>query len=636
LKAITVSVARAVQARWDRWLRILRLLPSVGKGLLTATIAVNAVLGLLPAGFIIAISVLVNRLRADAGHGLGAVMAPLLLAVGALAGQQLLAPFSTYLGEVVLRRVDEHCLRTLMSDALTGVPIAVLERQTTQDLLAQCLLAFERQTWTPGDAASGLLALINRYTQLVVACLLVAIVLSPWAGVAVAVTALVIRHGRRGSQGQLAQLILGLGGARRRVAYIRRAAGSPPMAKEIRVLGLIGWFQDRHVRESDDFLGPLWAGRRRLLFWPFVVLAGVGMIGAGICLLLLEHAAVDGRLPLLHLAIAVQGVLIPLRFGVYFPDSDVQTEYGMQSADAITEFGRLKDLASAQEAARPRAAADSEGKTVSLRQSIRFDDVVFRYTPEGDAVLDHLDLEIEAGRSTAIVGLNGAGKTTLVKLLTRLYDPQSGAVRADGVDLRDVDPEEWRRSFAVIFQDYIRYELSMAENIRMGSPDAPDSPATGQALERAVERAAAGSVREQLPSGADTVLSRQYPGGQDLSGGQWQRVALARAFFAVECGAQVLVLDEPTAQLDIRAEVEFFDRFLAMTEGVTSVVISHRFSSVRRADRIVVLEHGRVVESGSHDELVALDGRYAGLFHLQARRFDQAAADSTREEGGVR
>jgi ATP-binding cassette, subfamily B, bacterial len=636
LKAIIGSVARAVQARWDRWSRILRLLPAVGTGLLAATIAVNIILGLLPAGFIIAISVLVNRLRADAGQGLDAVVAPLLLAIGALAGQQLLAPFSTYFGEVVVRRVDEHCLRTLMTDALTGVPVAVLERQSTQDLLAHALLAFERQTWTPGDAAAGLLALINRYTQLVVACLLVAIVLSPWAGVAVVVTALVIRHGRRGTQGQLARLILGLSGARRRVAYLRRVAGSPPMAKEIRVLGLIGWFQDRHVRETDDFLSPLWAGRRRLLFRPFVVLAGVGMIGAGICLLLLEHAAVDGRLTLLHLAIAVQGVLIPLRFGVYFPDSDVQTEYGMQSADAITEFARLKDAAAADEAARPRAAADSAGKTVSLRKSIRFEDVVFRYAPGGEAVLDQLELEIEAGRSTAVVGLNGAGKTTLVKLLTRLYDPQSGAIRADGVDLREVDPEEWRRSFAVIFQDYIRYELSMAENIRMGSPEAPDSPATGQAVLRAVERAGAGSVSGRLPAGMGTVLSRQYPGGQDLSGGQWQRVALARAFFAVECGAQVLVLDEPTAQLDIRAEVEFFDRFLTMTEGITSVIISHRFSSVRKADRIVVLEHGRVVESGNHDELVALDGRYAGLFHLQASRFDEASADSRPEEGGAR
>ncbi len=635
MQAVMGSTGRAVRARWDRWSRILRLLPSVGTGLLTATIAVNLVLGLLPAGFIISISVLINRLRADAGRGLGAVAAPLLLAVGALAAQQLLAPFATYLGEVVVRRVDERCLHILMTDALTGVPIAALERPGTQDMLGHALLAFERQTWTPGDAAAGLLALINRYTQLVVACVLVAIVLDPWAGVAVAATALVIRHGRRGTQGQLAQLILGLGGARRRMAYLRRAAGTPPMAKEIRVLGLIGWFHDRHVRETADFLRPLWSGRRRLLFWPFVILAGVGMVGAGICLMLLEHAAVTGRLPLLHLAIAVQGVLIPLRFGVYFPDSDVQTEYGMQSADAITEFARLKELAATEESARPRVAAGADGKTVSLRRAIRFEDVVFRYTPEADPVLDHLDLEIEAGRSTAIVGLNGAGKTTLVKLLTRLYDPQSGAVRADGADLREVDPEEWRRLFAVIFQDYIRYELSMAENIRMGAPEAPDSPETGQALRRAVERAGAGPVGERLPEGLETVLSRQYPGGRDLSGGQWQRVALARAFFAVECGAQVLVLDEPTAQLDIRAEVEFFDRFLTMTEGVTSVIISHRFSSVRRADRIVVLEHGRVVESGSHDELVALDGRYARLFHLQASAFDDASAGSG-PEGGAR
>ena len=164
MKVSIGSFTRAVQARGDRWSRNLRLLPSAGTGLLASSISVNLVLGLLPAGFIIAISVLVNRLRADAGHGLQAVVTPLLLAVGALAGQQLLAPFSTYLGEVVVRRADEECLRTLMTDTLTGVPIAALETAKAQNLLGQTMIAFERQTWTPGDAASGLLALINRYT----------------------------------------------------------------------------------------------------------------------------------------------------------------------------------------------------------------------------------------------------------------------------------------------------------------------------------------------------------------------------------------------------------------------------------------------------------------------------------------
>ncbi|MEQ9004462.1 MAG: ABC transporter ATP-binding protein, partial [Pseudomonadales bacterium] len=220
---------------------------------------------------------------------------------------------------------------------------------------------------------------------------------------------------------------------------------------------------------------------------------------------------------------------------------------------------------------------------------------------------------IPAGSSLAIVGVNGAGKTTLAKLLCRLYDPQAGRITVDGVDLKDLAIDGWRSRVTAVFQDFIRFERSLRDNVAPGVPPGPDTDA---AIERALAAAGATGL-----AGLDQILAKGYPGGTDLSGGQWQRVALARALFAVERGAGLVLLDEPTAQLDVRGEAEIFRRVLAATRQVTTILISHRFSTVRQADRICVLEHGRVVELGSHDELMAAGGRYRHMFELQASRF---------------
>jgi ATP-binding cassette subfamily B protein len=254
-------------------------------------------------------------------------------------------------------------------------------------------------------------------------------------------------------------------------------------------------------------------------------------------------------------------------------------------------------------------------------QSVRFEGVCFRYPGSDHEVYDNLDLELRAGESLAVVGVNGAGKTTLVKLLARLHDPTGGRITADGVDLRELKPDEWQRRVAAIFQDFTRYELPARDNVAFGALALSADEAE---LDRAVEQAGAADVVERLPKGWDTVLSRRFTGGVDLSGGQWQRMALARALLAVRGGAGILVLDEPTANLDVRAESELYDRFLELTRGVTTVVISHRFSTVRRADRIVVLDQGRVVEEGDHATLVAAGGHYARMFALQAARFSEA------------
>jgi ATP-binding cassette, subfamily B, bacterial len=251
-------------------------------------------------------------------------------------------------------------------------------------------------------------------------------------------------------------------------------------------------------------------------------------------------------------------------------------------------------------------------------REIRFRNVTFAYPGSSEPVLDDFSVGIPAGTSLAIVGLNGAGKTTIAKLLCRLYNPRGGVIEVDGVDLRRFDLESWRARLTAVFQDFIRFERTLRENVAPhGAPDG------------VIQAALAAAGAEDLAD-LDTVLAKGYDGGTDLSGGQWQRVALARALCAVATGAGVVVLDEPTAQLDVRGEAEIFDRVLTATRHCTTILISHRFSTVRHADRICVVERGRVVELGTHDELMALGGRYRTMFDLQAERFG-----ATEDEEGV-
>jgi ABC-type multidrug transport system fused ATPase/permease subunit len=266
----------------------------------------------------------------------------------------------------------------------------------------------------------------------------------------------------------------------------------------------------------------------------------------------------------------------------------LRLEPTMASAGALPSGSRLADGLPARE--------------------IRFRNVTFAY-PGGASVLEGFDLTIPAGSSLAIVGQNGAGKTTLAKLLCRLYDPQTGTIEIDGTDVRELNLSSWRSRRAAVFQDFIRFELPLRDNVAPGG--APDDVVLDT-----LEAAGASAL-----AGLDTILARGYEGGTDLSGGQWQRVALARALCAVKLGAGVVLLDEPTAQLDVRGEAAIFERLLAATRQCTTILISHRFSTVRHADRICVLEHGRVIELGTHDELIARGGRYRTMFDLQAQRF---------------
>jgi ATP-binding cassette subfamily B protein len=249
---------------------------------------------------------------------------------------------------------------------------------------------------------------------------------------------------------------------------------------------------------------------------------------------------------------------------------------------------------------------------VPIRQGVRFENVGFRY-PETDRwAVRNLSFEIRAGETLALVGENGAGKTTIVKLLTRLYDPDEGRITIDGIDLREIGLSDLRAHMGVIFQDFIRYSLTAAENIGIGRAEAMDDRAR---IEAAAQRSLAGEVIDKLPNGYEQMLGRMFSRGRDLSGGEWQKIAIARAYMR---DAQLMVLDEPTAALDALSEAAVFSRFRGLAEGRTAMLISHRFSTVRMADRILVLTHGEIVEQGSHEELMAKGGLYREMFEIQA------------------
>jgi ABC-type multidrug transport system fused ATPase/permease subunit len=263
---------------------------------------------------------------------------------------------------------------------------------------------------------------------------------------------------------------------------------------------------------------------------------------------------------------------------------------------------------------------------------VRFEGVSFGYPGREATVLDGLDLTIRPGELLAIVGLNGAGKSTLIKLLAGLYRPSAGRITADGRDIEELGPDAWRRQLSVVFQDFVRYPLTAADNVTLGQATVPRDD---EALAAAAHDAGLGPVLERLPLGWDTPLARNRTDGVDLSGGQWQQLVLTRALYAVRTGARLLVLDEPTAHLDVRTEFEVFSRLAerrGLGQGEASVVlISHRLSTVRQADRIVLLDGGRITESGTHEELIALDGTYATLFAIQAERFLRGHEDRIEE-----
>jgi ABC-type multidrug transport system fused ATPase/permease subunit len=387
--------------------------------------------------------------------------------------------------------------------------------------------------------------------------------------------------------------------AQRHADYAYRLAVDAPAAKELRLFGLAGWVVDRFAARRQRLYELQWRAtrlRERPVLGCLAIVLGANLV----VFWALANSVSDGRLSLASVVVYLQTALgtSAIAFG--------GLSWALDGAAAPVAAARRLEAAMEPVGALAEGSRSAAGLPARV---IVFKDVTFGYETSSRPVLDGFDLTIPAGTSMAIVGQNGAGKTTLAKLMCRLYDPQSGAIEVDGVDLRDIELAGWRTRIAAVFQDFIRFELPLRTNVApRGAPDAD--------IVAALRDAGATDLAD-----LETILARGYEGGTDLSGGQWQRVALARVLCAVRLGAGVVLLDEPTAQLDVRGEAEIFRRILTATRDCTTILISHRFSTVRLADRICVLEAGRVVELGTHDELMALGGRYHTMFEMQASRF---------------
>ncbi len=399
---------------------------------------------------------------------------------------------------------------------------------------------------------------------------------------------------------------------RRRSRWYRDLLVGQDSAKEVRLFGLTDFGLDRMTATWRSAMVVLWEGRkakRRPIY-----LAVVLMFGAyAVAVTALAHDAWVGAISTAVLLASAQALVQLEGLGML---GDMQTMVNRQIALLLD----LDDL----EGRLPPAASSSDRAVSSGAAAVSLQDVRFTYPGRSLPTFDALDLDISPGSSVAVVGANGAGKSTLIKLLCGLYRPEHGTVIVDGGD-PGVD-DDLRRRVAVIFQEFVRYHLPLRDNVAMALLEDDRGRDVDAVAARALHDAVGDPVLRRVGSW-ERVLSGEYAGGTDLSGGQWQRVALARALAAVDAGAGVLVLDEPTAALDVRAEAELFDNFLAVTRGMTTILVSHRLSSVRHADRIVVLDDGRIVEDGTHEELVEQGGRYARMFALQAERFAMAGCD---------
>jgi ABC-type transport system involved in cytochrome bd biosynthesis fused ATPase/permease subunit len=579
--------------------KFLAVLPKADAGLAAAWWTALLLRGILPAAFAIAMGVLVGAVQR--GHALAA---PLALAGGIFVLLQVLAPIHTAvnanLGDRTAAwlydRLTEACVRppgmghledpalsgdlTVARDfdlGMTGPPLSI-----SMDFIATGMAEMI------GGIASALI--LARYAWWAPALLAGAWLATHW----ILSDSAIWRDRNTGE----------VRGAQRDADYAYRLAVDPPASKELRLFGLAGWTIDRFRAKRTRLHQLQYAAtrlRERPVVWSMllVVFANVAVFW------LLASAAAHGRISLGEAVIYVQSAIgvSMIAFGGF--------SWALDGASApVAAVLRL------ERAMRPAGELISGGRLAGAKpaREIRLREVSFGY-PGGAPVLERFDLTVPAGSSLAIVGRNGAGKTTIAKLLCRLYDPQGGAIEIDGVDLREFDLASWRSRVTAVFQDFIRLDLPLRDNVApAGAPD--------EVVRAALESAGAANL-----AALDTVLARGYTGGTDLSGGQWQRVALARALAAVQLGAGVVLLDEPTAQLDVRGEAEIFDRLLAATRHCTTILLSHRFSTVRHADRICVLEHGRVVELGTHEELMALAGRYRTMFDLQAQRFNVAEGE---------
>lgn len=589
---------------------LLRLLLVVPRATLVVLTVAMLAASLLPAATAIAVAWLVGRIiEAAAGGSLSLITWPLVTVAVLLTADQvtqsLLVPYRNW----VASRVNGEVRRRIRQAVSVRPGIEHLETQAVRD--AAALPVENAYLFNMGAGAEGQLWLLTRFVGALAAAAVVARYSILAAVSAFAFVAWQRSILRRHYAGAIATGMVDTTGEGRAAAYWSEILGTPVGAKELRLFGFGPWAVRRfeaHGRVPVHELSKVLLGAQRLHGTTFLLNA----LSALFPFLLVARLGAQGDLDAVGLAaalggvVAVSRVLAAMGFEAFSIEAAVPQ---LAAVESITVF-HAEERATTTTGRRPTSGGRAP--------IIEFDRVTFTYVGTDRPVLDELSLVIEPGESLAIVGENGAGKTTLLKLLSGFYQPTAGRILIDGVDLGHLDPAWWRAQLGVIFQDFTRFELSAFENVALANPAHPEAPALAI---RAAEAAGAADTIAALPSQWQTVLSRAFTDGADLSGGQWQRIALARALYCAETGARVLILDEPTASLDVTAETALFDQLLSHAAGATAIVVSHRFSTVRRANRIVVIEGGRVVEDGSHAELHAAGGSYARLYEAQARRF---------------
>ena len=613
----------------DPRFQLARQLPSAGYALALTAAAVNVLVGLLPVALAVVTSVLIGDVpgaieggtTSDAWRGL---VSTFLFATVLSLALQAATPVQSSLGQFVTHRVNGRYFDRVLEVSLRSTGIGPLENEANLSHLHDAT-AGQSNSRTPGHAAAATLSLVARYTRLAGFCIVVAVEVSWWAGLALLSSTMLFRYGHRSQFRLYMRGWPALAGARRESDYFQTIGLGLGFSKEIRIFGLTGLVAQRFRSSATAAMLPFWNLRRHININRFLWFAAVGLVADSATLALTLHQSAEHQMSLRALTLAIQAAIGAILLGEFYHDADDANAFGMFAASALAEFERDVDE-DATQAGQVENQKDAKGLPAS---SIEFSNVSFRYAGSRTAVLDTANLSLRAGECTAIVGLNGAGKTTLVKLLMRLYEPTAGSILVDGVDVRAYTLASWRRQIAVVFQDFNRYEMSVSDNISLG---AIERQADAGRVREAAAKAGIAAAVDALPNGFASILGRQQAGGVELSGGQWQRVAIARAIYALEAGAQVLVLDEPTASLDARAEIAFFQELMARTRGTTSLLISHRFSSVRHADRILVLADGHVIEDGTHETLLAMGGRYAELFQLQAQRFAEGSEPEDSDE----
>jgi ATP-binding cassette subfamily B protein len=524
-------------------------------------------------------------------------------------GLLLAAEFAVAVAADVLGRIVSLLDGLLAEQVSTSSSVRLMEHAATLDLEDFEDAEFQDQLERARRQTSGRMTLMSQlFSQaqdLVTVASLAAglIVFAPWLIVLLLVALVPAFLGEAHFNAKSYSLDFGRTPERRELDYVRQTAASAETAKEVKIFGLNGFLIDRYRRLASSF----YEANRRLALrragWGGLFTT-IGTIGYYFAYGYIAWRTLTGEFSVGDLTF-LAGSFRRLRTLL----ESLLSSFSSVAGHALY----LDDLFSFFEV-RPEihSPANPLPFPKSIREGFVFEDVGFIYPGAERWAVRHLSFTLKAGEVVALVGENGAGKTTLVKLLTRLYDPDEGRILLDGRDLRDYGLDELRGSMGVIFQDFVRYNLPAGDNIAVGRIDARGDH---ERIVRAANRSQADEVIGRLAHGYDQMIGKRFKNGVELSGGEWQKIAIARAYMRE---AEVLILDEPTAALDARAEFEVFQRFKELSKGKTAVLISHRFSSVRMADRILVLADGRVEAQGTHEELVAQQGRYAELFELQA------------------